>query len=596
MSNYLIELSVIHTALIVGYWMFLRKERQFSRMRFYLLASTLLALIIPLLKFPKLFFNNSETAEAITIGTISMDAMTVAPATSVSVWSLYLLIWIYIAISTLFLAKFLSGVWFLISLERKSTREKLGDIYIRKVADIKGSFTFFNWIFLSKDIDPHRHNYQVILKHEKAHASLGHTYDVIFFELFKVCFWWLPTAWLNMKEIKKIHEYQADAAALKSCDVDQYSSILIRSTLNTHGLGLPAGKRPSSRQASLASSFYDGLILKRLAAMKLQVKKISLWKLGALSALCASLIIAFACSEEMDREIKEISKKSNAITFDQLPASMQTDLAGIKDGLTFLRIDVSEDNKLSEKNRMDLDDLDPTLIHTISVDKINHALYVAVKKDAANFNYLAEKSKMDGDIFTVVEAQPEFEGGIGAFRSYIMNEIRYPLQARQAGVEGVVDVQFVVEKDGSLSEVTAIKGIGGGCDEEAVRVLQNSPRFKPATQNGKAVRVRMVVPITFKLNEGKTNPDNSTQGMVIIEEVQPRNETLAIDADYADGEWTGTVYDQEGNRLPGATIVVFGTTTGTISNLEGQFKVKADESQDLVISFVGYETVRLEGK
>ncbi|MEX2232499.1 MAG: TonB family protein [Cyclobacteriaceae bacterium] len=503
MSNYLIELSAIHIALILGYWFFLRKERQYAKMRFYLITSTLLALTIPLLKLPKLLFNGTEPIDVIPMEAIPLDAMTITPTVDTSIWSYELLIWIYLTISVFFLLKFLNGVLYLIWLERKSTYEKFSDLYIRRVGNIKGSFTFFNWIFLSDEIDKNRQDYDVILKHEKAHASLGHTYDLMFFELFKVCFWWLPTAWFINREIREIHEYQADACALKSYNVDQYSSILISSILKSNGL-------------SLASSFHDSLILKRLTAMKQQAKNVSPWKLGALSALCALLFTVFACSEE--------------------------------------------------------------------------------KKDEANVDNLSDKSKIEGKIFTIVEQQPEFEGGMDGFRKYIMNEIRYPLQARQMGVEGQVDVQFVVGKDGSLSDVTAIKGIGAGCDSEAVRVLQNAPAFKPGTQNGKPVFVRMVVPVVFKLNKGKTNPDNSTQGIIVIEAVEPKNEKFKVDANYANGEWSGTVYDEEGQGLPGANIVVAGTTTGTVSGLDGTFKVKADESKDLFISFIGYETARLKGK
>jgi TonB family protein len=512
MSNYLIELSLIHIALIAGYWFLLRKERQYTRMRFYLMASTLIALAVPLLKLPKLLFGSNESIDVVPMEAISLDAITISPATDMSIWSYDLLIGIYIATTLFFLFKFLSGVFYLIHLERKSRHEKFNDLHIRRVGNIKGSFTFFNWIFLSDEIDANQKDYEVILKHEKAHVSLGHTYDLLFFGLFKVCFWWLPTAWILIKEIKKIHEYQADAAALKSCDVDQYSSILISSTLKTNGLSLPAAKKRSLRQAGLASSFHDGLILKRLIAMKQQAKKISLWKLGALSALCASLIIVFACSE----------------------------------------------------------------------DKNNDSL--------------SENSQKQGDIFFIVEMQPEYKGGVAAFQKYIMNEIKYPLQARQAGLEGRVDVQFVVEKDGSLSEVQAIKGIGVDCDKEAVRVLQNAPAFKPGTQNGKPVRVRMVVPIVFKLNEGKINPDKSKQGMVIIEDVQSRNEKFKVDANYGNGEWSGTVYDEEGNALPGVNILVTGTATGTTSGSDGTFKLKADRSQELYFSFVGYDGVKLQGK
>ncbi|MEQ9442262.1 MAG: TonB family protein [Cyclobacteriaceae bacterium] len=581
MSNYLTELSVIHIALMLGYWLFLRKERQYATMRFYLIGATVLALTIPWLKLPKLLFYSQQPVAAVPMEALPLDALTITPTADMSGWNYDLLIWVYLAISAFFLFKFLGSVLYLISLERQSSYEKFNDLYIRKVRNITGSFTFFHWIFLSEDIDLKQHDYAIILKHEKAHVSLGHTYDILFFELFKVCFWWLPTTWFITKEIKKIHEYQADAYALKSYTIDRYSSILISSILKSNGL-------------SLASSFHDGLILKRLTAMKQNVKKVSLWKLGALSTLCTLLFIVFACTEEMDQEIKEMGSQSNMITFDQLPSSMQTGLVGMKDELSFMKVDVVEENKIDDI--AELQDLDPKLIHLVNVDKANNVIYIALKKDGANFDYVSEKSKMAGELFTVVEEQPDFEGGMGAFYRYVANEMTYPLQARQTGVEGRVFVQFVVEKDGSLSDVKAVKGIGAGCDNEAVRVLQNAPAFKPGKQRGKPVRVRMVMPITFKLNQGKTNEDNSTQGIIIAEEVETHNAKLTVKANYANGEWSGTVYDEEGERLPGANIVVTGTTTGTVSDLNGNFKVEADASKDLQLSCVGYESVRLAGK
>ena len=488
----------------------------------------------------------------------------------------------YIAVSALFLIKFLSSIFYLIYLEHQSSYEKFNDRYIRKVRNIEGSFTFFHWIFLNESIDKNQRDYTVILQHEQAHASLGHTYDMLFFELFKVCFWWLPTAWFTRKEIKKIHEYQADAYALKSCPIDHYSSILISSTLKSNGL-------------SLASSFHDGLIQKRLKAMKKQAKNVSLWKLGTLLALSASLFIVFACSEELDQGIKEIGSRSNVITFDQLPSAMQTDLAGSKSELSFMKVDVPEGEEDLSKIE-ELQTLDPELIHTMNVDKPNRTIFLALKKEGANFDYLSDKSKMAGEVFTVVEEQPEFKGGMDAFYRYVASEMRYPLPARQQGIEGRVFVRFVVDKDGSLSDVQAIKGIGAGCDREAVRVVQNASSFSPGKQRGKPVRVRMVLPITFQLNKGKTNEDNSTQGIIVAEKVELISNKFKVDASYAQGQWSGTVYDEEGGEFPGANIVAAGTTLGTVSDMNGDFSLKVDQSKSLYVSAVGYEPVKLAGK
>jgi len=271
---------------------------------------------------------------------------------------------------------------------------------------------------------------------------------------------------------------------------------------------------------------------------------------------------------------------------------MQTDLADVRDQLSFIRIDVPEgDEKMS--GIAELQALDPQVIHSVNVNKTERVIYVALKKDGASFNYLAEKSGAQDGIFTVVEQQPEFEGGEEAFYKYILREIRYPQEARLQGVEGRVDVQFVVDKDGSLTDVKAIKGIGAGCDAEAVRVLQNAPRFKPGMQNGRPVLVRMVVPVNFKLSDygGSRSP-----AMIAVDKVEAQPLKLKVDAGYTNGEWTGTVYDEQGEGLPGANIVVGGTTNGTRTDLSGSFSLKAPESNDIYISFIGYETVRLEGK
>jgi protein TonB len=98
-----------------------------------------------------------------------------------------------------------------------------------------------------------------------------------------------------------------------------------------------------------------------------------------------------------------------------------------------------------------------------------------------------------------VENQPAPVGGYEAFYKYIGKNIKYPDQARRMGVEGKVFVQFVVDKDGSITDVQVLKGIGSGCDEEAIRVVKSAPKWTPGKQRGRPVRVRMSVPIAFKL-------------------------------------------------------------------------------------------------
>jgi periplasmic protein TonB len=109
-----------------------------------------------------------------------------------------------------------------------------------------------------------------------------------------------------------------------------------------------------------------------------------------------------------------------------------------------------------------------------------------------------EKEDVD-QIFSVVEETAEPKGGMPAFYKYVGDKIKYPAQAKRMGVEGRVFVEFVVNRDGSIVDVKAIKGIGAGCDEEAVRIVQSAPAWKPGKQRGKPVRQKMVIPIIFKL-------------------------------------------------------------------------------------------------
>jgi len=110
-----------------------------------------------------------------------------------------------------------------------------------------------------------------------------------------------------------------------------------------------------------------------------------------------------------------------------------------------------------------------------------------------------EEEFVEEQIFLVVEEMPSFPGGEGEMYKYIGKNIEYPRMAKESGISGRVFVTFVVEKDGSVTDVQVLRGIGGGCDEEAVRVIESMPKWKPGKQRGKPVRVQYRMPIKFTL-------------------------------------------------------------------------------------------------
>ncbi len=110
-----------------------------------------------------------------------------------------------------------------------------------------------------------------------------------------------------------------------------------------------------------------------------------------------------------------------------------------------------------------------------------------------------EEDVAEAEIFMVVEESPSFPGGDEARIRFLQQNIKYPQMARESSIQGTVFVTFVVERDGSVTDVRVLRGIGGGCDEEAIRVIKAMPKWQPGKQRGKPVRVQFNMPIKFTL-------------------------------------------------------------------------------------------------
>lgn len=103
------------------------------------------------------------------------------------------------------------------------------------------------------------------------------------------------------------------------------------------------------------------------------------------------------------------------------------------------------------------------------------------------------------EVFQFVEQMPEFPGGQAALMQYIQSNIHYPTTAKEAGIQGKVIINFIVNKDGKITGAHIVRGIGGGCDEEALRVIRTMPAWRPGKQNGMAVNTAFNLPVTFSL-------------------------------------------------------------------------------------------------
>lgn len=132
----------------------------------------------------------------------------------------------------------------------------------------------------------------------------------------------------------------------------------------------------------------------------------------------------------------------------------------------------------------------------------NVSLKVALMTLVLLFSFMTStaQTKKNNMVYDVVEVMPQYPGGQIAMLKYIMQNIKYPKQIMEEGIQGRVTVSFIVEKDGRVSNVRLLRSVQPALDKEAIRVVKSMPKWTPGKQNGKPVRVRFNLPVMFKLN------------------------------------------------------------------------------------------------
>lgn len=227
-------------------------------------------------------------------------------------------------------------------------------------------------------------------------------------------------------------------------------------------------------------------------------------------AIAGVIPIAFfiiACQDQLANEVAEIAKGSTMAI--DIPAEVQIkydELTAANPEKKYLLMETDENMKpkLEEMQRK-LDRLDPSQIGHIelitpTVQPSEDVRTFAIVEYTSQTADIHERSKLPGDVYTIVDETARPMGGMDAFYRHVASNLSYPAQARRMGIEGKVFVEFVVQTDGTVTDVKVVKGIGAGCDAEAAKVILSSPKWTPGKNAGVAVKQSMVLPIAFKLN------------------------------------------------------------------------------------------------
>ena len=417
-------------------------------------------------------------------------------------------------------------------------REKMPDGVILFIHNEKiAPFSWMKMIVLSEE--DREENGDAILTHECAHIKNRHSWDLLLAEVCIFFQWFNPAAWLLKQELQTIHEYEADEWVIKNgIDAKTYQLLLIK-------------KAVGARLYSIANSFNHSSLKKRITMMI--KKKSNPWarlKYLYVLPLAAVAVAAFArpeVSNKLDEissvkvndltsivkaeEVKSVENSSDekfilngqvmeysskkpvpgaSVIIRGTTNGAMTDADGkfklqVKKGdviivsyvgLQTQQVPVQSDANLVVWMREEVQSMEEMVVvamNTPSEELDEKAKYTKVKVEEA------EASQKEEVVFQVVEQMPEFPGGMGEAMRFLAKNIKYPVTAQEAKIEGRVIVQFVVRRDGSVSDIHTVRGVSPELDTEAMRVVSLMPKWNPGKQRGKAVSVKYTMPITFRL-------------------------------------------------------------------------------------------------
>jgi len=440
---YLLESAICVSALYVIYWLFLKRDTFFRLNRFYLVAMVIFSILFPLL--PLRWTPSDPTATVV----VMLEPVIVTPARLEQTLQAYLQ-WIEIAAVVyftgvlIFLLRFALQLIQLFSITRQFGISKRNGRRVVFVDRGYAPFSFFNLVFINEGALPES-SLRTILEHESVHMRQYHSLDMILIELSAILQWFNPIMWLAGREMKSIHEFLADEAVLQNgISRSRYQQMILDETMGI-------------RVNNLTNNFNVSLLKKRIAMMtKSKSKK---WAKGkVLIAVPVLMVLGFLLT---------------AHTYSNIP--VQDDSAS------------------------------PALTQASSVPGLVPIIQEKQKQET-QIKYTAPVLA-DQQPYKMVDKMPSYPGGDEARIKFMLENIKYPAEAMKKNVQGKVFVKYIVRSDGSITDAKILRGIGGGCDEEAIRVIKLMPKWNPGMDKGKPVDVEFVMPINFKLDsQAKEEP------------------------------------------------------------------------------------------
>ena len=486
---YILKSAVCLSLFYLFYRLLLSKETFHRFNRIALLGILFLSLLIPFIEVTTAHQTELSqtvlTVEQLLMMAEAMDPaeVSVAQPEELSISWVQVLLLFYLVGIIFFACRNLYSLSRLLLLIKSGKQERLeGGVRLIVLEREVAPFSWMRYIVISrKDLEE---DGREILIHEMAHIQNRHSIDLLVADICIFFQWFNPGIWLLKQELQNIHEYEADETVIeKGVDAKQYQLLLIKKAVGT-------------RLYSMANSFNHSKLKKRITMM-LKEKSNPWARLKYLYILpvAAIAVTAFA-RPEISETAEEISRMSDALGMEQA-------------SLLFSRL-----HDISAAKVNDL----TAIVEAKAVKTTEEPVQVApVLKDTAKpveVKYIPAEvtEKLQGTpFFEVVEQMPEYPGGMAAAMEYIQKNMRYPETAKKNGTQGRVTVQFIVDKEGNVTEPKVIRAVDKDLDAEAIRLVGTMPKWKPGMQKGQAVAVKYTLPVMFRLEGGKMKSSRTVE-------------------------------------------------------------------------------------
>lgn len=464
---YDLKVAVLIAIFYMFYRLMLAKETFHRVNRIVLLLTAVASFLLPLCVITMHETVTMQQVPTVTVGDLQIEMVDEEPMKPL--WQIALPI-IFIIGMLATLAHTLWSLFRIIALIRKSEQhpqENGTTICVTGNAELS-PFSWMHYIVMNRS--DYETNDAAILAHERGHIHLRHSWDLILVDTLTAFQWFNPAMWMLRSDLRAIHEYEADGAVLsQGINARQYQYLLITKASGIGGYSIANGISHSTLKNRIT------MMLHKKSERRSLLKLLALIPIVGLAlALNARTVTDYVYDEPQKQQPVKKGKKAGTIKVNGQEIKV-----------------VEQDDIVTMEGEVD-QDMTPDIHDTKSVEMPN-GMVVDAKEDA----------------FDVVEEMPEFPGGPKALMDYLMENVKYPKTAFDADIQGRVIAQFVVDKEGTVRDAQVVKSVDPALDAEALRVINNMPKWRPGRQNGKVVNVKYTIPVSFSLDGNNDSPQTA---------------------------------------------------------------------------------------